>query len=514
MRSLVLRGSVMLLGWLCLPACGSDAEQTPEESARVETVGESLLLPSLMPVLVAPAGDRPTTRHVMVDGIDTAVLPNGRLITPAGTEIGVTAPKPQGIALSPDGKTLATANSGVGPFSVTLIRDFTGTAPSVSRVDVDAAFMGVTFSPDSSHFYLSGGENGNIWIGDTAANKIVGSVNLNGATHPLTGPLTVTSSPPGHFKGTFPGNVALSADGRFLYTVDQGGFAVHVVDTAKLSLGTDGNGAVVEPNNFGAVVGAIPVGRYPFGLSLSEDSTRLFVTNVGTFQYTHLLPANATGDSNVDFPLCYPGAGYPDESVDDRTLLIKPVDARALPTSLRDPDGIRCGYVKNQLSYLLPGVGSPNVPEASSVYVFDVTDPSAPSRLAVVKPGFLVGQLDHGVAAYAGSHPNSVAVGHDAVYVANGNNDSISVLDAATYQKRGEASLSVLAGFDERLRGVQPVSLRLSPDERTLYVAEAGLETQWVCCASDQVAVGRVHRPWKKWRTMTRQHDQQFLNLN
>ena len=26
--------------------------------------------------------------------------------------------------------------------------------------------MGVTFSPDGERFYLSGGENGNIWVGD------------------------------------------------------------------------------------------------------------------------------------------------------------------------------------------------------------------------------------------------------------------------------------------------------------------------------------------------------------
>jgi hypothetical protein len=52
---------------------------------------------------------------------------------------------------------LATSNSGVGPFSATLIRGFSTASPSVTRVDVDAAFMGVTFSSDGAHFYLSGG---------------------------------------------------------------------------------------------------------------------------------------------------------------------------------------------------------------------------------------------------------------------------------------------------------------------------------------------------------------------
>jgi DNA-binding beta-propeller fold protein YncE len=476
MRSFGL-GLGFALAGTALSGCGptSEVDDSPPPKRVSAEVSESITAASLMPLLTAPAGNRPATRHVQIDGFDAAVLPSGRIVTPTGTEIGVTAPKPDGLALSPDGTTLVTSNDGVRPFSATLIRGFSSASPTVTRVDVDAAFMGIVFSSDGAHFYLSGGEDGNIWVGDTAANKIVGSVNLNGTTYPLPAPLAVNASPPGHFKGTFPGNMALSPDGRYLYAVDQGGFQVHVVDTSKLVLGTDSSGNVTEPNNFGALAATAPTGRYPFGITLSKDGSRLYVTNVGTFQYTHLLPANPTGNSDIDFPLCYPGAGFPEETEQDRTLLIKPVDARNLPTSLRDPDGIRCGYVKNTLSYLLPGLGSPNVPEAHSVYVYDVTDPTAPAKLAVAKPGFAVGERDSGVPAYAGSHPNSVAVADDAVYVSNGNNDSITVLDPVTFEKRGEASLSVLPGFDGRLRGVEPVALQLSPDEQTLYVAEAGL---------------------------------------
>src|SRR5215510_2109475 len=73
----------------------------------------------------APAGRLPATRHVTIDGLDAAVLPNGRLITLAGVEVSVGAPKPFGLALSPDGRTLATVNSGAGPFSVTLLSSLT-----------------------------------------------------------------------------------------------------------------------------------------------------------------------------------------------------------------------------------------------------------------------------------------------------------------------------------------------------------------------------------------------------
>ena len=52
----------------------------------------------------APAGNRPATTNTVIDGVSAAVLPNGRLVTPAGTEVNVQAPKPFGLALSPDGR--------------------------------------------------------------------------------------------------------------------------------------------------------------------------------------------------------------------------------------------------------------------------------------------------------------------------------------------------------------------------------------------------------------------------
>ncbi len=292
----------------------------------------------------APAGELPTTRDAIVDGVRVAVLPNGRLLTPAGVEVDVTAPKPYGMALSPDGKTLATINSGASRFSVSLIRNLDSAAPVVQRVDVNATFMGVVFSSDSSRFYASGGENGNIWVGDTATAKIIGSVNLNG-THPLARPLNSAANPPGRFKGAFPGNMLLGRDGRYLYVVDQAGFRLHVIDTTKVVVGTDAQGFITEPDNFAAVTNAVPVGRYPYAIAQAPDAAKLLVANVGVFQYTHLRPPAPTGDSNVDYPLCYPGAGYPNETLDDTVLKIKRVDPRNLPPTLQDPEGIRCGYV-------------------------------------------------------------------------------------------------------------------------------------------------------------------------
>lgn len=466
-RSLVALAIASVCAAWVLPAA-ADRDENHGEHDRHEQASRSIYYK-------APAGEQPTTREVFIDGYSAAILPNGRLVTPVGVEVSVDAPKPFGMALSPDGSVLATINSGASRFSVSLIDALDSATPQVKRVGINASFMGLAFSPDGKRFYAAGGENGNIWVGDTARGRIIGSVNLNGAGHPLDHPLNVLNNPKQRFKGAFPGNLVVSADGRHLYVVDQAGFQVHVVEIGKILTGVDADGNVLEPDNFGAVVAKSKVGRYPFGIGLSDDGRKLMVTHVGMFQYTHLMPDSPTGDANRDYPLCYPAVGYPDEVVADKTIKIKPVDPRNLPDSLRDPEGIRCGYVAEEMEYTVPGLGDPNAPESSSVYVIDVSDPAKPGLLQVVKTGPLVGEKEMGIAAFSGSHPNAVAFGPQAVYVANGNNDSVSVLHPKTFKEIGRISLSVLEGIDRRLKGVQPVGLSISPDGQHLFVAEAGI---------------------------------------
>ena len=449
----------------------------------------------------APAADQKTTLSATVDGRSAAILPSGRFVTPAGVEVGVQAPKPFGLAITADGQTAATINSGASKFSVTLIRGARGASPAPTRVDVAATFMGLVFSPDGKLFYASGGENGNVWVGDVAAGQIIGSVNLNGATHPLDRPLVVNANPTQRFKGTFPGNMALTRDGRMLYVVDQGSFGVFAIDTTAIVTGVDASGNVTEPDNFAAVAGRAGTGRYPFGIALSRDERTLLVTNVGMFQYTHLRPAAPVGNNNDDYPLCIPGVGFPDEVETPKTITIKKIDASTisgLPATLRDPDGIRCGYVSGDRSYTIPALGSPNVPASSSLYAFSLADRRAPALARVAKTGPLVGERQDGIAASSGSHPNAVVAGRSAIYVSNGNNDSVAILDPARLELRQTVNLSVLAGFDARLKGVQPVSLALSPDEHFLYVAEAGINAVGVIRLDGHGAevVGHVPTGW------------------
>jgi DNA-binding beta-propeller fold protein YncE len=488
---------------LLLPAACSHSSDGDQEPTSVRKEALSVRRGARQSDFVAfrsPAGNLPAAVSARIDGRPGAILPNGRFVTPAGVEVSLGAPKPFGLAVSPDGKTAATINSGASHFSVTLVRQLDSAAPVPTRVDLDSTFMGVLFSPDGQRFYAAAGETGNIWIGDTATGRIIGSVNLNGPAHPLSRPLDPAAGPTVRFKGTFLGNMALTRDGRYLYVLDQGSFSVHAIDTTMLATGVNGTGGVVEPDNFRAVVGHAKVGRYPFGIQISPDQRTLLVANAGTFQYAHLRPPAPVGDKNQDYPLCIPGVGYPDEVEAPKTIRIKKIDASTiggLPTTLRDPDGIRCGYVPADLTYTIPALGSPNAPEASSVYVLDLASPRQPTLRSIVKTGRAVGASDDGIVAYAGSHPNAVAVDSGHVYVSNGNDDTISVLDSQAARVVDEISLAVLPGADRRLKGVEPVSLALSPDHKLLYVAEAGLNAVGVIAlGTDRHLIGHIPTGW------------------
>src|SRR5262249_12606795 len=121
-----------------------------------------------------------------------------------------------------------------------------------------------------------------------------------------------------------------------------------------------------------------------------------------------------------------------------------------------------------------------------------------------VKTGPLVGEVEEGIASYSGSHPNAVAIGPRAIYVSNGNNDSISILDSDTYEEERRVDLSVLHGADRRIKGVQPVSVALSPDAKYLYVAEAGINAIGVIRLEGERGEVLGHIPTGWWPSAVR----------
>lgn len=392
-------------------------------------------------VISAPAGNR----YTKIDKSGQTVIPNGRIITPRGRQVEV-APHPYGLALSPDGSLAVTANSGVAPFSISIIRDILGENPAVRQIPqgartdrgiLAAVFMGLAVSPDNKRLYAGGGQEGGIYLFDlTSGEKMV----FFDCDSPFEGRI---------FQDSYIGDLALGEDGHFIYAVDQANFRLVILDTRT-----------------GKLAGSVPVGRYPFGVTLSPDGDTVYVANVGMFEYSLIQGIDA-------------------EDPDRRGLKFPPF-AYLSPEA---EQGVEID------GFTVPGLGDPNVPESFSVWEIDVKDPVQAKVTARIKTGWLVGQLVEDFPAVGGASPNSVVATSDRVYVSNGNGDSISVIDTDKDEVIGTISLQLDPRL-KSLRGAIPFGLALSPDGTRLYAAEAGINAVAVIDLSSRAVLGHIPVGW------------------
>ncbi len=388
----------------------------------------------------APAGDR----YTQINQSNETILPNGRIITPSGKQITV-APHPFGLTLSPDGKTIITANSGTGPFSISIISNFNSDAPVIKQIPestnpekglLEATFMGLAISPDNQKVYVAGGQQNRIYVFDLKTNKKLAEISCNKT-----------------FDGTdyndgYIGDLVLSNDGSRLYAVDQIGFRMIIIDTKT-----------------NQVIENVKTGRYPFGIALSPDQKTVFVANVGMFEYSYI------------------------KSLDKKQLN---ETAAKYPTSAYGSKEMRDGVKNDSIEF--SGLGDPNAPESFSVWSIDVSK-TKPEVIAKVKTGILVGEEIEGISAVGGSSPNSLVATNDFVFVSNGNNDNISVIDVA----KGKVIESIELKLDERLgnlKGIIPFGLTISPDQKRLYAAEAGINAVAVIDLPTRKVIGHIPTGW------------------
>lgn len=161
------------------------------------------------------------------------------------------APHPYGLTLSPDGTVAVTANSGVRPFSISIIRNVMDARPSVQQVppgtEIDegilaAVFMALAISTDNQLLYVGGGQTGSIVECDLASGDRLRSFDGN---------VTLNGRP---YEDSYMGDLVLSRDRHLLYVVDQTNFRLVTIDLGR-----------------GELIASVQVGRYPFGMALSPD---------------------------------------------------------------------------------------------------------------------------------------------------------------------------------------------------------------------------------------------------
>jgi len=392
-------------------------------------------------IFSAPA----SSRYTRIEKTGTSIIPNGRLLTPIGNCYTV-APHPYGLAISNDGNTAVTANSGTNPISITIIRNLNSVNPDIQQIPpspagdkgvLESVFMGLAISPDNKSVYVAGGQANKVYIFDIGSGAALGSIDCSSKDKDTD------------YSHGYIGDMTISRNGKFLYAVDQIGFRLIVIDPEKRK-----------------VISNTPVGRYPFGIALSKDEKTVYVANVGMYQYGYI-KKKKYGEwkkSVVDSPVYAYGS---DESI----------------------SGISNDTIQ------VPALGPINSDESFSVWAVDVKTPTLPAIISKIKTGVLVGQMVEGMPAVGGSSPNSIVAAGKYIFISNGTNDNITVLDSHEQKIFTHIKLNPVPELAGK-RGIIPFGIAVSPDEKRIYIAESGINAIGVIDVESLTVLGHIPTGW------------------
>ncbi len=192
-----------------------------------------------------PAGTARQTPGPQPDG--TILLPNGWSISPAGRQVPLST-LPMSLAVAPDGKYVLALNAGFLPPSISVVD--IAAAKETSRVPVEDAWLGLTFNKSGDKVYVGGGSSAKVLEFDYKEGQLAA-----GRAFPVT--------PAGKRQETdFVGDVAFSADGRFLYAANLFRDSVVVLNAQT-----------------GFVVSEFKTGRRPYRLLPQPDGATLLVSH-------------------------------------------------------------------------------------------------------------------------------------------------------------------------------------------------------------------------------------------
>ena len=193
-------------------------------------------------------------------------------------------PNPQGITLSPDGRTLYVSDNFDGG-AVTVIDVATRLQLAQVAMGPGAVPLGIAPSPDGSRAYLAFAGSNVVEVFDLAGRNVTATIAVGAA------PVGIAVSPDGgkvYVASKQANSVSVIDTTTNLVTATLAGFATPVgaavsPDGSRLLVVNSGNGTVTPVRTAGnGSEAAIPVGAGPVGIAVSPDGKRAYVTNATT----------------------------------------------------------------------------------------------------------------------------------------------------------------------------------------------------------------------------------------
>jgi YVTN family beta-propeller protein len=420
------------------------------------------------------------------------VLPNGRIVKPAGRSVQV-GMNPLGARLTPDGRFLVVTNDDdEAPATGSLRSELNVAGYSLSVIDTRAMKLVSQISTGGRFFVglqVTGGGPYTAWAsggGDNSVKRftisIDGSISAAGSVAvspitPATGGAVTNYRPAKTFSTadaagnrppvptgfnrtdgaaiTFPAGSALSPDRRFLYVACNGDNSLAVIDTSTFT-----------------VVRQLPVGYFPYDVAVSADGQWVFVSNWGVTEYKFAKPTYAA----------------------DGTL------AAVAPAGRNEPAG-----------YFVPKTDTQGeTPKTSSVSVVSV--PAGDGAKAALVRSVYVGEPLDELEQVGDAHPSAMALvtraGRQYLYVTKSNSDSVGIIrlvrgagGKVTTRVMPDVDLSPVkvAGVKPAVHGAYPNAIVISPDQSRAYVAEAGINSVAVLdvrSPEKPVLLGRIPTAW------------------
>jgi DNA-binding beta-propeller fold protein YncE len=388
--------------------------------------------PADFPYFEAPAGQL----YAAVNPNGITVLPNGRFLTPKGRRLWCLGDVWH-VLLSPDGQTVVGFHDRgreVGGLEGSLsVFDLRAGRPRRQAVETPALAPAGAFTADGKRLIVSEGDAGSLGVIDVESWKKVATIPLNTDGR----------------KDGYINDIAVTRDGSRAYCVDVATQEVLVVDLIQNRL-----------------TKAVPAGREPYALALSADEKSLFVANIGLFNYTAV-------------PL-------PKEGVGQKGGLEKP--PFAFPSKEAEVGVEREGR-------WIEGLGKTGHPESQSVWRYSLTDPNLPKVTKSAISGVLIHAPAGDGKAVGGSAPNALLLHGNELYVANANNDSISVFRQSDLRLLRTIRIRPVPAL-ARYRGVIPSGMVMNRAGTRLYVCESGLNAVAVIDPKRGVVLGHIPTGW------------------